>query len=186
MQSDLGSSSAAPATVTRDGILSDDAPENPDFYTWNRVFLPYCSGDVHSGTRMAPSAETWGFHFSGHNIIVAMYDYLVAQANLDAATEIIVNGGSAGAVGSWQHTEYTQSRFPSARVINLPNAGYFSVEEYYPLADESLKQNTLQNMTDVWQSYIPAPCLAQYPGAERYKCLMYERLYCSFVMITFC
>jgi O-palmitoleoyl-L-serine hydrolase len=171
----LGTSANAPATVDKDGILSDQASQNPDFYTWNRVQLPYCGGDLHSGTRMTnTSGETWGLWFSGHNIISAMYDVLTAQAGMGAATDIIITGGSAGAVGSWLNTEYTQTRFPSARVVNLPNAGYNTVEEQYPLALGEEKPAALANMSLVWQSKIPPLCDAAFTNvSEKYKCLMY-------------
>ena len=45
--------------------MSDDPLENPDFAHAHRVFVPYCSSDVHSGQRTATSNDTFGYYFSG-------------------------------------------------------------------------------------------------------------------------
>lgn len=30
------------------------------------VYIPYCTGDMHSGTKLEPSSTLGGFYFSGH------------------------------------------------------------------------------------------------------------------------
>ena len=60
----------------RHGELSADASVNPDIFDWAKLFLPYCSADMHSGTRTDPSTALGGFYFSGHNLISASLEAL--------------------------------------------------------------------------------------------------------------
>jgi hypothetical protein len=36
------------------GFISDDSSINPHFYNWNKVFVPYCTGLVHTGYNPDP------------------------------------------------------------------------------------------------------------------------------------
>eukprot|EP00966_Prymnesium_polylepis_P062918 1460169-Prymnesium_polylepis.1 len=55
-----GSSSGWPVHYSSGQLAAspmDPSPEhNPDFHDWARLVLPYCSGDLHSGTRTERSA----------------------------------------------------------------------------------------------------------------------------------
>ena len=55
---------------TRDGRtateMDPDCGANPDFCSWRRVFIPYCTGDMHSGTRTDREESLGGYYFSGH------------------------------------------------------------------------------------------------------------------------
>ena len=76
----LGSSAAYPDSIAAPkGMLSSDAAANPDLHTWNRVFVPYCSGDVWTGTKRDasnpfPQAGAWRGFFHGHLILEDMYE----------------------------------------------------------------------------------------------------------------
>ena len=50
--------------------MDPDPQRNPDFHDWAKLSLPYCSGDMHSGTRTERDAKT-GWFFAGHSLIVA-------------------------------------------------------------------------------------------------------------------
>lgn len=85
------------------GILSPDPEVNPDFYTWNHVYMVYCSSDNWAGTR-PPSAQTGNLHFAGHYITDAIMDALqdptrIGTSTLREATQILLTGSSAGAGG---------------------------------------------------------------------------------------
>ena len=75
----LGSSSSYNASIDAPkGMLSSDPAANPDLHTWNRVFVPYCSGDVWMGTKRAavnpfPQEGAWRGYFHGHFILEDMY-----------------------------------------------------------------------------------------------------------------
>jgi hypothetical protein len=52
----LGSSAKYPPTrdFSGQGILSGRPEENPVFHDWSKVFVPYCDGGEHLGTRLQP------------------------------------------------------------------------------------------------------------------------------------
>jgi hypothetical protein len=77
-QGDLGSSiSYKLYRNTTRGMLKHDLVENPDFSDFNRVYVPYCSGDVWSGTAKErknpfPQSGSWKGYFQGHTIVEAV------------------------------------------------------------------------------------------------------------------
>ena len=40
-------------------MLSSDPAANPDLHTWNRVFVPYCSGDSSASSTGQASSQQW-------------------------------------------------------------------------------------------------------------------------------
>ena len=53
-------------------VLDDDCSINPDFCDAMKIYVPYCTGDVHLGTRSSAGPATWGVWFDGHLNFVAM------------------------------------------------------------------------------------------------------------------
>ena len=121
---------------------------NPDFYTWNHVFIMYCTGDLHLGTVESPGPEQWHWaQFSGALIVDAVLQDLHARAdlragaspgaayNLDQADLVIWSGDSAGGIGSAAHLDgaadtiraMSSSPSPSTdvRVVGAPIAGFY-------------------------------------------------------------
>jgi hypothetical protein len=101
-----------------------ESNNNPGFATWNHVQIPYCSQDLHMGTRTQADASTWGLYFSGHLIFSAVLDALDARGLVNA-TDILLSGASAGGIGVWPHLNYLQGRYPHARVTGAPIAGFY-------------------------------------------------------------
>ena len=50
-------------------LVSSSAEVNPQFHGFNRVFVPYCSGDIWVGTQTAPTS---GLTFAGAHIVEAV------------------------------------------------------------------------------------------------------------------
>eukprot|EP01116_Phalansterium_solitarium_P020479 TRINITY_DN6060_c0_g1_i1.p1 TRINITY_DN6060_c0_g1~~TRINITY_DN6060_c0_g1_i1.p1 ORF type:complete len:396 (-),score=118.20 TRINITY_DN6060_c0_g1_i1:162-1349(-) len=117
-----------PPTADRD-IISSDKDLNPDFYADNQIYVPYCSGDVYSGTRKTTSADTFDLYFAGHLIIEGIMQDLALTAGLAAATEIIVGGYSAGGVGTINNLDFIADKFPNAKVSGYLNGGWFITME---------------------------------------------------------
>ena len=90
---------------------------------WNRVHIPYCSQDLWTGRRTTASNQTWGMYFSGHNILAAVLDDLDAQ--LVAATSIVLSGESAGGIGVWPNVDWLAARYPNAHVVGAPIGGVY-------------------------------------------------------------
>ena len=107
----LGSSSEWPhrrrGGSMGDGLMSSSASDNPDFHSWSKAYVPYCSGDVWLGKETAaadpfggPLRGEGGLLFAGHTIVSTVIDELVAAHHIDKAKAVLLTGCSAGGLGS--------------------------------------------------------------------------------------
>ncbi len=84
-------------------LLSSDTGISP-MADWNKVFIPYCTGDVYTGNRVATYTDTVGdlgdvaFHHSGHTNMLAVIDEL--DTMFTAVPKLTVSGCSAGGAGA--------------------------------------------------------------------------------------
>eukprot|EP00928_Gymnodinium_smaydae_P045833 TRINITY_DN30507_c0_g1_i1.p1 TRINITY_DN30507_c0_g1~~TRINITY_DN30507_c0_g1_i1.p1 ORF type:complete len:419 (-),score=38.08 TRINITY_DN30507_c0_g1_i1:94-1314(-) len=125
----LGSSVSWGATTSCygkcDGILSDNVVENPDFHGWNAVWIGYCDGTSMSGNR---NGTHQGLYYRGRANLDAVLDDLFARG-MDKATDVIFTGGSAGGLAVYLGVDHVAERVhkhaPNAKVVGLPDAGYF-------------------------------------------------------------
>lgn len=166
---DFGSSKAWPASIpdrADSDIISVDPTLNPDFYDDNHIWVPYCSGDVYSGTRKVATEDTWGLYFAGHQIIEAIIADLRVQNHLDEATEIIVGGISAGGIGTLNNVDYIAEAFPHATVTGYLNGGWFiPVEDYGQFdgtSDESVMGKTIATAQALYDPFVDETCRAIY------------------------
>jgi hypothetical protein len=105
------------------GAFDLDNPENP-FRDWSQLFVSYCSGDVHLGAatgRYAGPAGTVVVAHAGR----ANADAALAEAyeRFPAPAEIVVAGGSAGALASPVYAAVVAAHYPRARVTQLGGGG---------------------------------------------------------------
>jgi hypothetical protein len=66
----LGSSAKYPEKENFENvsIISGNKTTNPLYYDWNRVFIKYCDGSLHQGTRAAPvNYKNVDLYFRGAN-----------------------------------------------------------------------------------------------------------------------
>ena len=99
----LGSSANWGQThVDSNNILSTDAT-NP-FANWTHVFVPYGSGDVYIGTQKHRNAD--GLFFAGHNTMEAIVSHLLNTTALRSAKRVLLSGGSAGGIGTFQNADW--------------------------------------------------------------------------------
>jgi ribosome maturation protein SDO1 len=129
-KSDRGSSTSwtnepGPQFFAKNKLLDEKCDKNPDFCNGSTAYVPYCTGDVHIGTRTKASAETWGFNFDGYHNFVAIIDMLIADYGLGDATQVLLTGVSAGGIGVFHHIDYLADRLPSAVVKGAPIAGWY-------------------------------------------------------------
>lgn len=188
----LGSSNYFPSSFTfwneANVHLSDvSCFANPDLCTYNQVFLPYCSQDLWAGQRTATSNATYGFYFSGHHVLSAVVDALVTGHHLNTASEIVLTGMSAGGFGVYLNVDWLAARFPSARVVGAPIAGF----EFYAWPYEG-PGHTSSSLADfraaamasgaynrLWNATVPPACARAYPdelGACLLPCFTYEHV----------
>ena len=124
-----------------DAYLLNDDVRVSEFAQWHHVLVPYCSQDLHSGQVTAPTNATFNLFFAGHLIYEAVLDAMQAAHNLSAATDIILSGDSAGGMGVWPNLDYTALRYPNARVVGAPIAGFYFFA--YPYAGPNATQSVL-------------------------------------------
>ena len=126
-RANLITSSRAPATVAFDGLLSASKTKNPDFAAFTHVLVHYCSSDFWAGdSQQRVGGSTW--QFRGHEIIDALLDQLLGSASggtaLADATEVLVAGESAGAMGVHNNIDRIAERLPKASVKGIADSGW--------------------------------------------------------------
>lgn len=189
LTSNLGSSKYFSPTMGFDSgshFANPDASENPGFAAWNHVQLPYCSQDLHMGTRSSATADTFGLFFSGHLVLNATLSALDGLG-LAAATDILLTGDSAGGIGVWPNLDWLAARYPSARVAGAPLAGMYFFA--YPYAGPNHTESILASFSpqgvevlhELYQPFLDADCVAAYTsaGASPSPCMLgnYSRPY---------
>lgn len=89
------------------GVLSpilSRIDENNPAQDWNLVFIPYCTGDVHTGNKVMTYEDPDGvgepivYRHNGHNNVTATIDYLNQQ--FPVVDQMMLTGCSAGGAGS--------------------------------------------------------------------------------------
>jgi hypothetical protein len=138
------------------GILSPDPAQNPDFYDANLVQISYCSSDYWMGEEdgnkaMTPSqirasenASNW--YFDGHGVLQGVIQLLQHSYGLNNASEVLLAGGSAGAVGVFMNANFVSGLLPlQTRFAALPDSGYSlsNYPDYNPATggDDALPTN---------------------------------------------
>jgi hypothetical protein len=100
---------------TSGGVLDLLDPRNP-FRDYSMVYIPSCTGDVHTGTRTVRYGP-YRVHQKGYfNARAALAR---AFRDFPSATQVFVAGCSAGSVGSAFHADAVLRRYPKARVTQV-------------------------------------------------------------------
>ena len=182
-KSALGSSTKWGATWTpgTDGaqdILSDDVTTNPSFAGFNHVYMPYCSGDTWTGTRL--EKDLYGLNFAGHlNLRAAIAHLNATQGFGDTATEILFMGSSAGGIGTFQNADYAREAwFPRRAVVKAaPVSGYYfpspviSFPQFaFNVTKPAVGWPAAQYFTRWFQSALDVSCAAAHPGSDAHRC----------------
>jgi hypothetical protein len=98
---------------TSDNPLSD----------WNMIFVAYCTGDVHSGSKVAdyvgPNGETLTYRHVGHDNTAAIIEW--AKPRFTDIPKLLVTGYSAGGIGGLQNYHYIRKGLPGAQCGYLLN-----------------------------------------------------------------
>ena len=125
---ELGSSKCFSRFLRLEGLLSNQASYNPDFYNWTSVFVRYCDGGSFTGDRAKPlTVNKKRLYFRGRRILDSVLHELIRRG-IDQASEIILSGRSAGALTAIIHADNIRMRL--RRVTNasfhvLSDAGFF-------------------------------------------------------------
>ncbi len=131
------------------GILSTDPAQNPDFYDANLVQIAYCSSDYWSGEKTGNIAMTaaqirasgsiLNWYFDGHGVVQGVIGLLQKSYGLNNATDVLLAGGSAGAVGIYMNANFVSGMLPlSTRFAAAADSGYAmsAYPDYDPLTGQ--------------------------------------------------
>lgn len=94
---------------------------------WNLVYMPYCTGDVHTGNNVIKYKDPNGkepdleFHHAGHTNSVAVADYLAKQ--FPATDRLFVTGCSAGGAGSLINYYFFRNTIDAQRGYMMDDSG---------------------------------------------------------------
>ena len=110
------------------GIFDGTKPSNP-FRSWNFVYIPYCTGDIHWGARDAVYTDTWNL-YGGVSQTIRHRGFVNFQValkwavdNFPSPRKIFVAGSSAGSYGAILGFPYVKEAFPQSEVYVLGDAG---------------------------------------------------------------
>jgi len=119
-----------PAVAERDqpyrtGILDRANAENP-VRGFTKVYVPYCTADVHLGARTVAfdlpatptdSARQFQIHHNGAANVTAVLDWL--YAHVPSPRTILVTGESAGSIPTPVYAAVLSKHYPRARVVQI-------------------------------------------------------------------
>jgi hypothetical protein len=130
--------------------LFDRLDDSNPFHDATFVFVPYCTGDVHSGSK--PDGMG-GRQFVGYQNIGHDLEYLVPQTK--DVHRVVLAGSSAGGFGALINYERTQTAFGDKPVLLLDDSGP-------PLGDMYLTPCLQKLFRDTWNldAALPAGCTA--------------------------
>lgn len=116
------------------GLLNYQRSENP-VGDWNAVFVPYCTGDVHSGNN--PGSYGLGLsepqEFVGSRNMAYLLDFLKPYMEATGVDEIMVAGVSAGGFGTHLTYYAVKQRFPQVKTHLINDSGpLISDPEVFP------------------------------------------------------
>ncbi|MAD73201.1 MAG: hypothetical protein CML20_00070 [Rheinheimera sp.] len=109
------------------GVFDDSEKDNP-FKDWSKVFIPYCTGDIHIGSSDIVYADVDGSitGYPGAPVTVkhrGFDNFMAVRAWLTQhfddkkqkkVKKLLVTGSSAGGYGATLHFPYLQAAFPKA------------------------------------------------------------------------
>ncbi len=101
------------------GFFDRTAADNP-FKDYSYVYVPYCTGDIHSGNNVATYTSGTGHHVGFANM-TAYLERLVPT--FPKADRVILAGSSAGGFGAAFNWWQTQQAFGKVRVDLIDDSG---------------------------------------------------------------
>ncbi len=106
------------------GILNRDNPDNP-FKDYNIVFVPYSTGDVHSGTNSDGDVEDGpqNQNMNGYGNLQKIIAEVAPYFNDKGVDEIIFTGSSAGGFGTYINFNAVADAFAGVKITTIVDAG---------------------------------------------------------------
>jgi len=131
---------------------------------WNMVYVPYCTGDVHTGNAEVVYEDPAGvdppitFHHSGHANTMAVIEWMAEQ--FPEIPRLLVTGCSAGGAGATINYYFLRHGLPGVeRSYLLADSGPIFPSEGYsgPLHDKVYESWAVESiLTDLTAGFDPA------------------------------
>ena len=145
------------------GIMSPNASVNWAS-TWNAVYVPYCDGTSFSSDLAEPLA-TGGkspVYYRGRANMQAVLEDLLANRGLGRATDVLIDGGSAGGLTTLIHADRVRSFLPpTVHFGAIGDAGWFRPD---PALDLKSYGKNIETMWQVGNCSSNPACEAANPG----------------------
>jgi hypothetical protein len=137
------------------GIFDTAQAENP-FKDWSQIYVPYCTGDVHFGTRtnvMLPGVSA-GQQFVGYLNMKKFMSRIVPTFQAQV-TRVVLTGASAGGFGALLNYSMVQDAFGSALVSVLDDSG-----PSFPDNARYMPACLQKNWREIWgfKDSLPSDC----------------------------
>jgi hypothetical protein len=123
------------------GIFATDRSENP-FRDWNAVYIPYCTGDVHFGTRedAAVPGVAQPQQFVGYFNTQTFVGRLVPTFET-GLERVVVTGSSAGSFGAALHFSMISDAFAGVQTDAILDSGMaFEDDDWPPCLQRSWRE----------------------------------------------
>lgn len=135
------------------GIFKRD-PRNP-VGDWSMVYVPYCTGDLHAGTKRDAEVFTALLQgkqqFVGYTNLGLFYEHF-GPAFRGRASKVLLSGSSAGGFGTLLNFDRTQEFFGArSRVFALSDSGV-------PFRDPYLEPCLQKNVRELYGLHLPEAC----------------------------
>ncbi|EDS28214.1 notum [Culex quinquefasciatus] len=176
----LMTSAQWPETRDVGGLLSPLPQENPYWYNANHVFVPYCSSDSWSGTKIKPDTRD-GLRFMGSLIVrQVVADLIPLGLGHSQGADLLMAGSSAGGLGVMLNLDKVRSFLQYEKglkvsVRGVSDSGWFLDREPYTpgavAASEAVRQGW-----KLWDGALPEACVAEHVK-EPWRCYFGHRLY---------
>ncbi|HSE11437.1 MAG TPA: pectin acetylesterase-family hydrolase, partial [Rudaea sp.] len=125
------------------GFFDRSATANP-FKDYSYVFVPYCTGDTHSGSNVTTLINKTA-HFVGFRNMGAYLERLAVT--FPGADRIVLAGSSAGGFGATLNWWQTAQAFPGVRVDMIDDSGAIMLNDVLPSPDtEQAAQRAAWNL----------------------------------------
>jgi hypothetical protein len=134
-----------------EGIFKNDT-RNP-VHDWNMVYVPYCTGDVHAGTKkngMIPGVSQPQQFVGYTNFGLFLDDF---GSKFQDADKVLLAGASGGSYGALINADRTMPKFPGSTLYVLSDSGV-------PFDDQYLEPCLQKTWRDLWglNGAMPVDC----------------------------
>lgn len=153
------------------GALSPFQRNNPTFFDFSLIYVPYCDGTSLSGRR---NTTVSGLYFRGADILEALIFELKHTLHLPQASQVVISGGSAGASTVLWHADRIVAGLglTPGQAVAIPDAGFFL--DRTDVNGIDCWPNQMRSLAAVSGARGHARCLERYPPTEAWRCMFPE------------